>query len=271
MRLFATGAMSWVMGKALPDDVPIEARMVTRAIERAQGTVEARNAEIRKNVLQYDEVMNEQRKVVYLRRQQILDGADLRDDMLESLADAVEHSVEVFCPNDFQEDWDLDGLLAEASTYFPTKFTAEELARADRADDVYESLLAEATGYYHQREEQLGPDVVREIERRVMLSIIDQRWREHLYEMDYLQEGINLRAMGQRDPLVEWQRDGFEMFESFDVLLQGLATGTGAGGADGIGGSDQDRVDMVHGNVVVVTGDCVQHFVAGFAVALGKL
>src|SRR5438034_8889638 len=165
MRLFATGAMSWVMGKALPDDVPIEARMVSKAIERAQNTVEARNAEIRKDVLKYDEVMNEQRKVIYRRRQQILDGEDLREDALQSLADAISAVVSTFCPNDFQEDWDLDGLLAEASTYFPTKFTAEELARADRADDVYESLLAEATGYYHQREEQLGPDVVREIER----------------------------------------------------------------------------------------------------------
>src|SRR5438552_2333172 len=218
MRLFATGAMNWVMGKALPDDVPIEARMVTRAIERAQGTVEARNAEIRKNVLQYDEVMNEQRKVVYRRRQQILDGADLREDMLESLADAVEHSVEVFCPNDFQEDWDLDGLLADVSSYYPTRFTVEELHAASARDDVLESLLAEAVGYYEERERNIGVNektdepVLREIERTVMMSIIDQRWREHLYEMDYLQEGINLRAMGQRDPLVEWQREGYSMF-----------------------------------------------------------
>jgi preprotein translocase subunit SecA len=212
MRLFATGAMSWVMGKALPDDVPIEAKMVSKAIERAQNTVEARNAEIRKDVLKYDEVMNEQRKVIYGRRQQILDGEDLRDDALQFLDDAIGGVVSTFCPNDYQEDWDLGGLLAEVSTYFPTKFNADELAQADRADDVYESLLAEATGYYEQREEQLGADVVREIERRVMLSIIDQRWREHLYEMDYLQEGINLRAMGQKDPLVEWQRDGYAMF-----------------------------------------------------------
>src|SRR5438046_8451517 len=219
MRLFATGAMSWVMGKALPDDVPIEAKMVTKAIERAQGTVEARNAEIRKDVLKYDEVMNEQRKMIYRRRQQILDGEDLREDALQFLDVSLSAVVSTFCPNGFQEDWDLDGLLAEASTYFPTKFTAEELARADRADDVYESLLAEATGYYHQREEQLGPDVVREIERRVMLSIIDQRWREHLYEMDYLQEGINLRAMGQKDPLVEWQREGFDMFSQMTEAI----------------------------------------------------
>jgi preprotein translocase subunit SecA len=212
MRLFATGAMNWVMGKALPDDVPIDSRMVSRAIERAQGTVEARNAEIRKDVLKYDDVMNEQRKVVYARRQQILDGESLRDQAFESLDTAVQHAVETFCPTDFQEDWDLEGLMNEVTTYYPTRFTVADLTQAQRADDIYESLLAEATSYYEQREREIGDEAMREIERRVMLSIIDQRWREHLYEMDYLQEGINLRAMGQRDPLVEWQRDGYEMF-----------------------------------------------------------
>ncbi|TMK89031.1 MAG: preprotein translocase subunit SecA [Actinobacteria bacterium] len=218
MRLFATGAMNWVMNKALPEDVPIDSRMVSRAIERAQGTVEARNAEIRKDVLKYDEVMNEQRKVIYARRQQILDGESLRDQAFESLDSAIQHAVETYCPTDFAEDWDLEGLMNEVLTYYPTRFTVQELTAAQRADDIYESLLAEATSYYEQREQELGIDpdveepVLREIERRVMLSIIDQRWREHLYEMDYLQEGINLRAMGQKDPLVEWQREGYEMF-----------------------------------------------------------
>ena len=212
MRLFATGAMSWVMGKALPEDVPIEARMVTKAIERAQNTVEARNAEIRKDVLKYDEVMNEQRKVVYRRRQQILDGEDLREDAMASLSSALEAVVGTFCPNDFQEDWDLEGLVAEVATYYPTKFSSEELRRANGIEEVVESLVAEAVAHYEQRERELGEEVMREIERRVMLSVIDQRWREHLYEMDYLQEGINLRAMGQKDPLVEWQREGYEMF-----------------------------------------------------------
>src|SRR6476659_4093339 len=116
MRLFATGAMNWVMGKALPDDVPIEAKMVSKAIERAQNTVEQRNAEIRKNVLQYDEVMNEQRKVIYKRRDQILDTADLRDDVIEEIMpNAIESTIQKFCPSDFTEEWDLDGLLAEAA------------------------------------------------------------------------------------------------------------------------------------------------------------
>jgi preprotein translocase subunit SecA len=212
MRLFATGAMNWVMNKALPEDVPIDSRMVSRAIEKAQGTVEARNAEIRKDVLKYDDVMNEQRKVVYARRQQILDGESLRDQAFESLQTAVQHAVETYCPTDFAEDWDLEGLMNEVLTYYPTRFTVAELGQAHRADEIYESLLAEATSYYEQRERDIGDEAMREIERRVMLSIIDQRWREHLYEMDYLQEGINLRAMGQRDPLVEWQRDGYEMF-----------------------------------------------------------
>ncbi|HUQ62179.1 MAG TPA: preprotein translocase subunit SecA [Acidimicrobiales bacterium] len=216
MRLFATGAMNWVMNKALPEDVPIEARMVSRAIEKAQGTVEARNAEIRKDVLKYDEVMNQQRKVVYKRRQDIMNGADLREDALENLEHAVEKVVATFCPTDYPEDWDLEGLLHDMSMYFPSKLTAEDLAEATAQEDIIQRLYDEAVGYYEQREEQLGESdgekVMRQIERQVMLAIIDQRWREHLYEMDYLQEGINLRAMGQKDPLTEWQREGYDMF-----------------------------------------------------------
>jgi preprotein translocase subunit SecA len=214
MRLFATGAMSWVMGKALPDDVPIEARMVTKAIERAQNTVEARNAEIRKNLLKYDEVRNEQRKVIYARRMQIIDGEDLREETLEVLQDAIETVVANNCPTDYTEDWDLNGLVNEAFAYYPTKFTAEELAQAATTDEISESMIAEAVAYYEQREQAMpgGGETMREMEREIMLRIIDTRWREHLAEMDYLYEGIHLRAMGQKDPLVEWQREGFEMF-----------------------------------------------------------
>jgi preprotein translocase subunit SecA len=223
MRLFATGAMNWVMGKALPDDVPIEARMVTKAIERAQNTVEARNAEIRKDVLKYDEVMNEQRKVIYARRHQILDGEDLRAHTLEVLSSAVESIVRANCPTDFNEDWDLEGLVRETKQYFPTKFTAEELGQAKHPDEIYESVLAEAIGYYDEREQSMPgdppADTMRHLEREIMLQIIDQKWREHLSEMDYLREGINLRAMGQQDPLVEWKREGFSMFTQ---LMSGI-------------------------------------------------
>ena len=128
MRLFATGAMNWVMGKALPDDVPIEAKMVTKAIERAQNTVENRNAEIRKNVLEYDEVMNEQRKVIYQRRDQILDADDLRDESLGYLAEAVDGTITTYCVTDDPEEWDLEGLHTEISTYWPVEATLEDLA-----------------------------------------------------------------------------------------------------------------------------------------------
>src|SRR5205807_2897463 len=163
--------------------------------------------------------MNEQRKVIYRRRQQILDGESLRDQALEDLAHSLERAVQTFCPTDFQEEWDLEGLVGEVSTYYPTRFVPDELFAAQRSDEIYESLLAEAMGYYEQREQILGDEQMREIERRVMLSIIDQRWREHLYEMDYLQEGINLRAMGQKDPLVEWQRDGYAMFTAMMTAI----------------------------------------------------
>ncbi len=212
MRLFATGAMNWVMGKALPDDVPIEARMVTRAIEKAQNTVEQRNAEIRKNVLKYDEVMNQQRKVIYQRRDQILEEADLRDETLQNLAEVVEASIATFCGGEFGEDWDLDGLVADIATIWPSELDADALRAALGTDELYDLLMGEATSYYEQREGEFTPEVMRQIERQVMLRLIDQHWREHLYEMDYLEEGIHLRAMGQKDPLVEWQREGFEMF-----------------------------------------------------------
>jgi len=212
MRLFATGAMNWVMTKAMPDDVPIEAKMVTKAIERAQNTVEQRNAEIRKNVLQYDEVMNQQRRVIYKRRDQILEGADLRDEALEALADAVESTITTYCVSDYAEEWDLDGLLNEIPGYWESALTKEQLGEATTTDELYDLLAAEGVAHYEEREAALTPDIMREVERQIMLRIIDQKWREHLYEMDYLQEGIHLRAMGQKDPLVEWQREGFDMF-----------------------------------------------------------
>jgi preprotein translocase subunit SecA len=218
MRLFATGMMQRVMNASFPDDVPLESKMVSRAVERAQGTVEDRNFEIRKNVLKYDEVMNEQRKVIYKRRQQILDGEDLREEALEAIDAAIGRLVEQYCGGEFAEEWDTSGLLEEARTYFPVRLTKEEIDAAVSPDAVDELLYQDAANLYAEKEQQLevegGENTLRDIERRVMLSVIDQHWREHLYEMDYLQEGINLRAMGQRDPLAEWQREGFDMFEA---------------------------------------------------------
>jgi preprotein translocase subunit SecA len=219
MRLFATGAMNWVMGKAFPDDVPLEARMVTKAIERAQRTVEDRNFEIRKDVLKYDEVMNEQRKVIYKRRQQILDGGDLRDEAFEAIEGAVRHSVETWCPTEYPEEWDLDELYTQIQSTFPTRIARDQLDLPER-EQLVQVLTDDAVELYEQKEQTIGTDALREIERRVMLSVIDQHWREHLYEMDYLREGINLRAMGQKDPLAEWQREGFDMFSAMMASVQ---------------------------------------------------
>src|SRR4051794_23338939 len=211
MRLFATGALQWAMGRFDEDDA-IEAKMVTKAIERAQTTVEQKNAEIRKNVLKYDEVMNEQRRVIYMRRDQILGGEDLKSAATEYLAEAVDALIETHCQSVATDEWDVDGLAKELALFWPTKLTADDLLDAKNTDDLYDLVMAEATAHYAQREQELGTDVMREVERQVMLRIIDQRWREHLEEMDYLKEGINLRAMGQKDPLTEWQREGYEMF-----------------------------------------------------------
>ena len=220
MRLFATGALSWVMGRALPDDEAIEHKMVTKAIERAQTTVEQRNGEIRKNVLKYDEVMNEQRKVIYMRRDQILEGFDLKVAGLEYLAEAVDSLIETHCVSEVDDEWDLDGLAKEIKTFWPNEITEGQLAGCGTTDQMYDLVMADATAYYERREAELTPTVMRDVERQVMLRIIDQRWREHLEEMDYLQEGINLRAMGQKDPLAEWQREGYEMFGS---MMKGIA------------------------------------------------
>jgi preprotein translocase subunit SecA len=220
MRLFATGAMNWVMGKAFPDDVPLEAKMVTRAIERAQRTVEDRNFEIRKDVLKYDEVMNEQRKVIYRRRQQILDGGELRDEALEAITATAERTVLANCHTEFPEEWDLDELERQMHVMYPARVTREQLDAIAHRDALVELFTSDALELYEEKEESIGADNLREIERRVMLSMIDQHWREHLYEMDYLREGINLRAMGQKDPLAEWQREGFDMFEAMMGIIQ---------------------------------------------------
>ena len=152
MRLFATGAVNWVMERALPEDVPIEARMVTKAIERAQHTVEGRNAETRKELLKYDEVRNEQRKVIYQRRLQMIDGEDLKAHTEELLTAAVDRLVATYCPSNFPEDWDLDSLVVELTQYYPTRFTVEDLDAATDVGQLTESVLAEALGYYDERE-----------------------------------------------------------------------------------------------------------------------
>ncbi|HEY2166102.1 MAG TPA: preprotein translocase subunit SecA [Jatrophihabitantaceae bacterium] len=203
----------------LPEDVPIEARAVSKAIQSAQTQVEQQNFEIRKNVLKYDEVLNKQRTVIYDERREVLEGADLSEQIRSMIDDVVKSYVEGATANGYAEEWDLDQLWTALKTLYPVSLTVEEAieqaggAKTDlTVEYLLEELTADAQSAYDVREEELGAEVMRELERRVVLSVLDRKWREHLYEMDYLQEGIGLRAMAQRDPLVEYQREGFDMF-----------------------------------------------------------
>jgi preprotein translocase subunit SecA len=164
--------------------------------------------------------MNEQRKVIYALRDQVLDQVDLREKIVEEyLPNAVNALVEAHCVSEYNEEWDVEGLITEVRTYWPSTLTTEQLKQSVSTNELYEMLMDEALTYYEAREAELTPEIMRSVERTVMLRIIDQRWRSHLYEMDYLREGINLRAMGQRDPLTEWQREGFDMFGQ---MMQGV-------------------------------------------------
>jgi preprotein translocase subunit SecA len=214
LRLFATGAMSWVMGRTLPDDVPIESKTVAKAIERAQNTVEARNAEQRKDALKYDEVMDQQRKVIYERRLQIIDGDDLEEHTEDLLAGAAEKLVAEHCPTEFEEDWDLKGLVDSLTQFYPTKFAVADLEQAATTEDLVESIVEEALDYYEKHGEAMpgGAETMRQIERDVYLQIMDARWRDHLAEMDNLKDGIHLRWTVQADPLNAWQQEGYSMF-----------------------------------------------------------
>ncbi len=206
--------MNWVMGRTLPDDVPIESKTVAKAIERAQNTVEARNAEIRKDNLKYDEVMDQQRKVIYERRLQFIDGEDLEEHTEDLLAGAAEKLVGEYCPTDFEEDWDLKGLVDGLMQYYPTKFSVDDLSQAATTEDLVESIVEEALDYYEQHSEAMpgGAETMRQIERDVYLQIMDARWRDHLAEMDNLKDGIHLRWTVQADPLNAWQQEGYSMF-----------------------------------------------------------
>src|SRR6266851_3626215 len=216
MRFFATGMISTVMERLnLPEDMPIESKMVSKAIERAQSQVEGQNYELRKNVLKYDEVMNKQREVVYEQRRQLLEGADLSEKALEFVAEAVESVIGTYANMEAHpEDWDWPGLDAAMAQLYPTALNET----FDKETTTYPALLdayqEEALDYYAKREEEIGKEKMRELERLVFISILDTKWREHLYEMDYLREGIGLRGYGQRDPEIEYKREGYDMFQT---------------------------------------------------------
>ena len=236
MRMFASGLAQRIMSSgAYPDDVPLESKMVTRGIAGAQRQVESRNYEIRKNVLKYDDVMTEQREKVYSERRQVLDGEDLEPQIEAFRAQAVTSIVEAGTAEGRPDEWDLDALWGELGRLYPVGLTQDEVVEAlggknaltserlieELTEDVavaYEDAEAriEANALAHV---QLGEEPMRTLERRILLAVVDKRWREHLYEMDYLKEGIGLRAMAQRDPLVEYANEGARMFRA---MMEGI-------------------------------------------------
>jgi preprotein translocase subunit SecA len=214
MRLFKSDIVEWVLqALKVPDDQPIENKRVSSSIASAQAQVEAQNFEIRKNILKYDDVMNRQRHAIYGDRRKVLEGADV-EQQLRSTVDTVVRQYVRVATEGFAEDWDLEQLWTQMKTLYPVTLSMSDFAERDDLErsELEEAFVADAEAAYDRREEQLGADVMRELERRVLLTVLDRKWREHLYEMDYLREGIGLRAMAQRDPLVEYQREGGHMF-----------------------------------------------------------
>jgi preprotein translocase subunit SecA len=232
MRLFNAAMVDRFMTTAkMDDEVPIESKMVSRSIQSAQGQVEGRNFEIRKNVLKYDDVLNRQRQVIYEERRRVLEGEDLHEQIRLFINDVVDGYIAAETAEGYADDWDFDRLWAALKTLYPVSVTVDDIAAlaGDRssitADLLREQITSDAHHAYDAREEQLGSEVMREVERRVVLSVLDRKWREHLYEMDYLQEGIGLRAMAQRDPLVEYQREGFQLFEAMNESIKEESVG----------------------------------------------
>jgi len=220
MRLFKSDWVDWILTTMkIPDDVPIENKRVTSSIASAQAQVEAQNFESRKNVLKYDDVMNRQRTVVYAERRRVLEGEDMHERVRSMITDVVSAYV-AGATDGFPEEWDLAQLWTALGTLYPIGLDREEVVEQAggveglTTESLTALVCADALSAYDEREEQLGPEVTRELERRVILSVLDRKWRENLYEMDYLREGIGLRAYSQRDPLVEYQREGYDMFNA---------------------------------------------------------
>ena len=222
MRLFNTQLVARVMAKGMPEGEPIEAKSVSKGVRTAQKAVESRNFEIRKNVLKYDDVMNKQRTVIYAERQAVLKGADIHEDILKFIDDTVLSYIKgANNGSDKPADWDWDGLFKAISSVYPIAVEQEaakdavDKLKGDKAVEALKELIvSDAKDQYSEFENKLGSEGLRQLERRVVLAVLDRKWREHLYEMDYLKDGIGLRGMGQRDPLVEYQREGYQMYNS---------------------------------------------------------
>jgi preprotein translocase subunit SecA len=232
MRRFNSGLVERFLGAAgMPEETPLESKIVSNAIKSAQTQVESLNFEMRKNVLKYDDVMNKQREVVYSERREVLEGVDIKELVEVSLEETVTAYVNSATQTGVAEDWDLNTLWNALKVLYPISFTAEqmleEIGGAVALDSEYllEKILQDSRQSYEKRESELTPTVMRELERKILLSVLDRKWREHLYEMDYLQEGIGLRAMAQRDPLVEYQREGFDLFTAMmDAVKEELVS-----------------------------------------------
>ena len=222
MRLFNTGMVAQLMSKSLPEGQPIDKKSVSKGVRNAQKSVESRNYEIRKNVLKYDDVMNKQRQVIYGERQAVLKGEDIHEDILRFISETITSYIRgAQKGSDKPEDWDADGLWKALASVYPVSLDQDETMdsleglKGDKAvKALADKLVEDADSIYQQREDELGEKGSRQLERQVVLSVLDSKWREHLYEMDYLKDGIGLRGMGQRDPLVEYQREGYQMYNS---------------------------------------------------------
>ena len=232
MRRFNSGLVERFLGAAgMPEETPLESKIVSNAIKSAQTQVESLNFEMRKNVLKYDDVMNKQREVVYSERREVLEGVDIKELVEVSLKETITAYVDSATATGVAEDWDLNTLWTALKVLYPISFTADQLlneiggSSALDAELLLDRVLADANAAYQKRESDLSPVVMRELERKILLSVLDRKWREHLYEMDYLQEGIGLRAMAQRDPLVEYQREGYDLFTAMmDAIKEELVS-----------------------------------------------
>ena len=231
MRRFNSGMVErFLTAAGIPEDAPIESKMVSNAIRSAQTQVEAQNFEMRKNVLKYDDVMNRQRQVIYGERRMVLEGEDIKDQVADFVRETLSAYVKIATAQGYSEEWDLETLWSAIKTIYPISFSIDELIASVGsrsgldAEFLTARIIEDCEKAYASREESLGADVMRELERKVLLSVLDRKWREHLYEMDYLQEGIGLRAMAQRDPLVEYQREGYELFSAMmDAIKEEIA------------------------------------------------
>ena len=231
MRRFNSGMVErFLTAAGIPEDAPIESKMVSNAIRSAQTQVEAQNFEMRKNVLKYDDVMNRQRQVIYGERRMVLEGEDIKDQVAEFVRETLSAYVTSATSQGYSEDWDLETLWNAIKTIYPISFSVDEIITSAGsrsgldAEFLTARIIEDCEKAYASREESLGAEVMRELERKVLLSVLDRKWREHLYEMDYLQEGIGLRAMAQRDPLVEYQREGYELFSAMmDAIKEEIA------------------------------------------------